>query len=228
MSCCIYLAMQANDSLRIFDDRKLLCFSLFFTFLPEASISTLQHTLNGRCFKAVWIQRLRKPSLSLKAHRRPEKISCDKNTSAHIWKLCDAAANSIIQIAGRNPAQTIFFGMDYILHLLSWYFFFFFFFFYFILIKSCPSVTPHANRSSHHPYHCSINSCGLFPSQRCAEAMQGSHLAAAGLWVASMWPAHGWWDTCCLLPPLPHFFLTCLGKGGAWAPFPAPRAVYNE
>lgn len=103
-----------------------------------------------------------------------------------------------------------------------------FFFFYFILIKSCPSVTPHANRSSHHPYHCSINSCGLFPSQRCAEAMQGSHLAAAGLWVASMWPAHGWWDTCCLLPPLPHFFLTCLGKGGAWAPFPAPRAVYNE
>lgn len=70
MSCCIYLAMQANDSPKIFDDRKLLCFSFFFTFLPE----NIKHSYSETWLK-LWLSdilklyefkaRIRKLSLKL-------------------------------------------------------------------------------------------------------------------------------------------------------------------
>lgn len=209
---------------------KYLMIGNYYVFLSFSHFFLRQafqpcNMLNGRCFKAVWIQRNAKEtkSVSESLSEARKNIVWQKYICPHLKAMWRSSKQHHPDHWEESCPNHILWCGLYTAFIILILFFSFFLFFQWRAVHQWL-----LNRSSHHPYHHSINSCGLFHSQRCAEAMQGSHLSAARLWVASTCPEHGGRDACCLLLPLPHFFLICMGEGGAWAPFPALRAIYDE
>lgn len=127
MSCCIYLAMQANDSPKIFDDRKLLCFSFFFTFLPENIKHSNSETWLMADILKLYGYKKRVRQLTVLWMLIIVQKSVMKKKLCPPLKAYYLAANSIFRITEKSPAQIIFLDVDYKLNLLSWFFIFFIF-----------------------------------------------------------------------------------------------------
>lgn len=138
MSCCIYLAMQANDSLKIFDDRKLYVFLSFSHFFLRQAFQPC-NMLNGRCFKAVWIQRNAKEtkSVSESLSEARKNIVWQKYICPHLKAMWRSSKQHHPDHWEEScPNHILWCGLYTAFIILILFFPFFLFF----PIKSCPSV----------------------------------------------------------------------------------------